>query len=342
MRLFALIIFALIFTASLAAGSGLVFAQIPVGDFVQVEVSPETPRSQQNVTITVRSFSIDIQNSMLTWKVNGTQVAQGKGVTVQQVQTGKPGVTTVVDITIQTADGVSVAKKVTLNPGDVDIIWETDSYVPPFYKGRPWFTYQGELNLVAVPNFITKSGARIDPKTLVYTWEQDGRVLGSFSGYGKNSLKLKGGVLIKPTEIAVTVTGQGADMPRAETSMALEATEPEIVFYEESPLYGTLYNKAVGNAFTLRDSEATFTAVPYFFSNSSKNTDALGYTWSINNRERADLGETESITLRQKADVEGSSSVALTIKNAQDIFQEARKAFTVQFTKKASADPIEF
>lgn len=314
-------------------------AQIPAGDFIQLTTVPEFPRSAQNVVVSLKSSSVDLQNSAITWTVNGAQKEKGKGVTSIETQTGKPGSATRINAAITTNQGVTVQKSLTIHPADVDIVWEADSYIPPFYEGKPSFSYQSNLKIVAVPNFYTSTGARIDPKTLVYTWKQDSTVLGSQSGYGKDSLTIKGAVVAKPITIGVEVNGSER---RGQAELDFEAVAPYIVFYEENPLYGTMYNKAIKDTHPMKSGEITFTAVPYFFSNSGIKNNSVEYTWTINNRERTDLKTAKSITLRTKEDVEGISIVGLRLRNLQDIFQSANKSFNVQFAKEENSEAIEF
>lgn len=326
----------IIFTLFLLVGMP-VSAQIPTGDFVQIEQIPEFPRSNQTVTLNIKSSSTDIQNSTITWIVNGTQQGKGKGLSTVTVQTGKPGSSTNVSVTIVTPQGITAQKTLAVRPADVDLVWETDGFTPPFYKGRPGFSYQSELKLIAIPDFYTSTGTRIDPKTLVYTWKQDSTILGSKSGYGKDSLVVQGGAIAKPTSISVEVSSAQSSL-KGQMGLEFEASEPFVIFYEESPLYGTMYNKALGGVYSMKESEATFVAVPYNFSAKALNNDSVSYLWSINNRERTDLGNARSITLRTREDVEGVSLVGLSLKNNANIFQSAANNFTVRFTRQESSE----
>lgn len=95
------------------------------------------------------------------------------------------------------------SKEMNIRPTGLDIVWQTKSYTPPFYKGKALYTYQSLVDFVAMPSFMTSSGAMIDPKTLVYKWTRNGSVLGDSSGYGKNVFSTSGGVLAKPLQVEV-------------------------------------------------------------------------------------------------------------------------------------------
>ncbi len=86
----------------------------------------------------------------------------------------------------------SVTKDIPITPEDLDIIWQANSYVPPFYEGKALFPPVGTVSFVAMPGFIDSNGNPVNPKKLIYTWSQDTTVLGDKSGYGKNVLTVQG------------------------------------------------------------------------------------------------------------------------------------------------------
>ncbi len=334
MRFFTYTITTLIFIFSVI-GLPIAHAQIPVNDFAQLESDSDNPKSFQTVNVTAKSFSTDLNKATIAWYVNKKLVSSGPGLTTFSFKTGGSGSATVVDAKIKTFEGLTITKSLTFKPADVDLVWESDGIVPPFYKGKPLFVHQGDLNIVAIPNFLDKKGNRIDPSNLIYTWKQDYKVLGNSSGYGKQRLQLKDGVLIKDNVIGVVVTAASDSTLHGEASINLSANEPEILFYEDNPLYGILYNKAVPPHFKLRTSEIKLASVPYFFS--ADRQGSLQYTWSINNLEREDLKDTTSITLRPQNDTEGSSIIGLQISNLKEIFQTANTSVTLDFTKQNSS-----
>ena len=216
---------------------------------------------------------------------------------------------------------------------NVDLLWQTDTYTPPFYKGKALYTTQSTVTIVAVPHIFTKSGALLETKDLIFTWKQDYKVMGSLSGFGKDSYSFKGAVLGKPTLIEVEISTP-AEGSKATKGLTLSARSPEAVVYEDDPLYGILYNNAITSSFTLPASEVKLTASPYFFSTDVIGKNNLQYEWDINNASTANNTE-KSIILRHEGDTVGSSGISLVISNTVDFFQKIRFIFQVNFGPKS-------
>ncbi|MCR4334391.1 MAG: hypothetical protein NUV47_01505 [Patescibacteria group bacterium] len=203
----------------------------------------------------------------------------------------------------------------------VDLLWQTNTYTPPFYKGKALYTTQSTVTVVAVPS--------IKSNNLIYTWKQDYKVLGSLSGLGKDSYTFKGTVLSKPTTIEVEVS-TAEDGLKATKDITLSARNPEPIIYEDDPLYGILYNKAITSPLALSKDEIVLLASPYFFSTDVTGKNNLEYEWSINNGNVADNTD-RSIILRHEGDTVGSSDISLVVNNTVDFFQKTRFNFKVNF-----------
>ena len=68
--------------------------------------------------------------------------------------------------------------------GQVDIIVEPTSYVPPFYPGKAIFTTQGTARIIAIPN-VTVNGTQANSKNLIFDWQQDGLNLSIRTRFGR-------------------------------------------------------------------------------------------------------------------------------------------------------------
>ncbi len=212
---------------------------------------------------------------------------------------------------------------------NVDLLWQTNTYTPPFYKGKALYTTQSTVTVVAVPHIFTKNGTLLEPKDLVFTWKQDYKVMGSLSGFGVDSYSFKGAVLGKPTliEVEISTPTEGS---KAKQGLTLSARSPEAIVYENDPLYGILYNKAITSSFTLPSNEVKLTASPYFFSTDVIGKNNLQYQWDINNASTAN-NTNKSIILRHGGDIAGSSNISLVISNTVDFFQKIGFNFQVNF-----------
>ena len=233
-------------------------------DGIDVQTDPAIPSPGQNVTISLTSYLTDLNKATISWIVDQNTIAKKVGLMSIQVPaplTSKPlSVMAVID----TAEGAEVQKVITIQSGDVDLLWETSGYVPPLYRGKAPFVYQNTLKIIAEPHLVDASGQALDPATLVYTWKKDGEVLGSLSGYDQQTLEVTPDIIPRPFLINVDVSSQDSKI-KGEASETFTPVAPSITFYEEDPLYGVLYNKAIGDTFQLIHQNVKILAVPYGF-----------------------------------------------------------------------------
>ncbi len=307
-------------------------AQTPSSiDGVEISTNPSAPAPLQSMTVSVESFITDLNAASIVWLVGGKNYAQGTGITSIQTSAPPLGKDLVISIVIMTAEGKEVKKSLAIKSGGVDLVWESGGFIPPFYRGKALFAYENPIKVTAMPHLAGTNDTELDPRTLVYKWKENDKVIQDQSGYGKQILTIQESTP-RPLNVSVEVTTRTGSQ-KASASMTLTPGNPSISFYEEDPLYGVLYNKAVSNRFDLSHPEVTIHAVPYTFTTSTKNS-PLSYVWSINDLERKDLSTNQSITLRTKAGSEGSSDISLEIRNVESILQGAKGGLSVFFTKK--------
>ncbi|MBX4210601.1 hypothetical protein KW783_01365 [Candidatus Parcubacteria bacterium] len=316
-------IFLVIFLSVIILFFSIKNANAQVGPSVNLIVTPQSVAPNQNVTFSVESFSFDINSATVSWYINGKLIKKAVGEKTFNVTVGKAGTATIVLAHIVATSGIVVDKTVTLRPNTVNLIWEAKTYTPPFYKGKALFTFQSDVRFSALATIIGKNG-RISPQNLIYTWSVNGEIQGNKSGYGKNTLTVTGSIIPRPINVSVAVTTQDKTI-NASADISLAASSPQILFYENNPLYGIIYEHAIPNAISLKSKEIKMTAVPYFFSNASN----LTYSWNVNNTDISPP-EINSLTLRNTGDA-GTSFVSLNIQNALKDLQGGRGAFSIQF-----------
>ncbi len=215
---------------------------------------------------------------------------------------------------------------------NVDIIIEPISYTPSFYKGSPLFPKEGTVKLIAIPD-VTINGTKASSKNLTFTWKKDGIVLGEDSGIGKNSLIIDNGIS-RNRNIGITVSiSDSSGEALAENSKTVAFNSPKIIFYENSPLYGILYNRAVNFGYNLgTKEELKIVAKPYFFNTNTDTSADLDYAWNVNGDSVTLPGRKNELLLRQTdTSSKGSASVSLDINNAAKIFQYTKDNFDVNF-----------
>jgi hypothetical protein len=295
------------------------------------DMSPTNPAPGDTVTMTLTAYGTDLNNATISWSVNGTQVQKDTGLTQFSVQAGNNGETKKVTAVINTSSGVTVTKSFVVSAQDVSIVYEADSYVPPFYKGKGLYNKEGTVTLVAMPNLVSSSGAKLNPKSLIYKWTIDGTVQGSKSGYGKNTYVYTGSILAKDVLFQVdvssidgTVTGRG--------TMLLSVEDPQVLLYEKNPLYGIMFNKELSsNGFNLNDTETSIFAVPYSMSADTAQDSSLTYVWTLNGSTIPVPQSQNYATFRNSSGQKGSSAISVLVSSATHLLQQAGNSLSINF-----------
>lgn len=293
--------------------------------------SSDNPAPGQTVTITARSYSIDINSAVLTWIVDGKTAQKGQGLTTFKLQAPELGKTSLIEVSAQSPNGIGFSSSISISSGSVDMIVENNGYVPPFFKGKLPVTYQNTVRIIAIPHIADSRGVEYDPKTLIYQWKKNSRVVEDQSGYGKQSFVLEGDIVPRTTTISVTATTRDGSR-RTSGYTSISYNSPSLAFYIDNPLYGALFNIATGNEiFIGKEKETSVLAVPYGFSKPVTGIGNLNLTWMINGFESPDLSKNESITLRAPEGSSGTSNISLSIRNSREILQSANSSLSVKF-----------
>ncbi len=260
---------------ALSLGAGYAaHAQIGSTEPLTLTINPSFPRPYQIITVTPQSSLINLAASTVTFTVNGTVVQSGSGGESASIAVGGPGTLTTIRVTA-VQDGQTYTQTATIRPADVALIVEPTSTTHPFYKGASLIGSEGRLRVIAVPDLRASSGAQISPSSLVYTWKNGNQVLQSASGIGKTVLTATAPVRYRDTVITVTVSSQDSSVV-GQASVAISPRDPLIRIYENDPLLGPRFETALSDSVTLTESEATYRAVPYYF------TSLPSLTWEVN------------------------------------------------------------
>ena len=313
----------------LAFGAGTVGAQGLYDNSISAVVLPENPKPKSSISIRLDSSLVDLPSSTISWYVNNKKISEGKDLRTFNFSLPESG-TTKVEARINSSDYGLIVKNFSFAPNLVEIIFEANSYTPPFYKGRALVPPEGVVTLLAMPDFKTSSG-NISSKNLVFTWTNDGTVQGDKSGLGKNTYTFNNGRLSEDAPfIEVSVTSPQNNLT-GYANFRIGSVEPEIVFYEDNPLLGVTLNKAIQNTFFLNKQEVTIIAYPYYFGGKNKDSVNLQYSWLINSLPVSPTGSAKTNLTVRKPDGTGSSSISLGIDNLRRIFQTAKTGIIVQY-----------
>lgn len=328
MKLFSSII--TYFLIGLFSFSFVAFAQISsVEKNISVTITPDIPGPSEEVVIEVESFISDLNRAEIKWLVDGKTAQKGRGLKVLRFTNGFLGTKTSITVIIDTQEGVHIERVFTFQPALVDIMWEADTYTPPFYRGKALPTSKSSITLVAIPQLTVDGKKILDPNSFIYTWSKDRRVLGKQSGFGKQSITITAPLLFQNSHIKVVVTSFGGSLT-AKKEMFVVTGEPQILFYQKHPLEGVLYNKALRGIISLTDEEITLRAEPYFFSKDSLKSGDLDFLWSLNGKP-FNSGDTQNeATLRQTGET-GTAQVRLEVVNLKKLLQSAGSVISLRF-----------
>ena len=304
---------------------------------VNVNLIPENPGPNEVVHVNLTSYSFSIDSSNITWKINGVVKQKGIGEKSFVFSTGGVGVSTKLEVSVLTKEGETVNQTVNIKPASVDLIWQTESYVPPFYKGKAMFSHQNKVTFIAMPHMTSSGGVEIGPKNLVYKWMQNDSVIQNASGYGKNAYTFTGSVISRPIKISVEVTAPNTG-DVANASMTTNPAEPFIVFYEKNPLYGIQFQKALYGSTQLNESEIAVVGMPFFFGTLDPKTTDLSYKWLINGVPIGNESYANTQVFRQVSGVSGFSKISLSIENSNKILQYASSNFDLSFGSEATTN----
>ncbi len=303
-------------------------------------LDPRNPAPGETVRLSLQSVLYDLDASDIVWSEDKDVIAEGGGLKSITLQVGGLGSVRTIGATISGPSG-SASAEITIAPATLDLLWEADSYTPPFYKGRALPAAGGVVRIAAIPHFIRANGSTIPPSDIVFSWKRDGQFLESISGRGKASAVLEGPTLFGA--VAITVDAVSADGTlEAQTIVRLADTRSRIEFYENHPLFGILFGQAIGTSAFIPDSEMTFTAIPYFAPANSASDQALEYDWTVNEQAViADRANANELTINA-ASSSGRALIELSLTHRTNFSFTAKNAWQVTLNSRGGGggDPF--
>ncbi|MDQ5954395.1 MAG: hypothetical protein QG583_323 [Patescibacteria group bacterium] len=304
-------------------------AQVRSTDIV-LEISPENPIPNQNVTAKLSSYVTDVNKAYISWLVNGERSSGGVGKHTFSFDTKN---LTNIDLTamIETIDGQNLVKNIKISPVNVDMLWEGyDSYVPPFYKGKAMVPSEGMFKVVAIPNINTVNNT-LNTNNFSYTWEKDGQGQSNSSGWGKNSFTFKNSYLERGNGINVKISNLSGDI-NTEGNLTLGTTKPKILFYEKDPILGTKLDTTLEEGeFKIKKEGSIIVAIPYFISPKKLNSKDLAFDWYINDQKTATEEPRNQINLKTVTSQKGTANLKLIVNNTKALFTGVEKEMEIDF-----------
>ncbi len=297
-----------------------------------LSISPSNPKFGDTVTGTLTNVYKNLNIATISWYVDGNLKKEGVGITSFSFGLSKKTNAVTIKAVISSSDfNDTVTQKI--QPADVDLVFEPQSYAPYFYKGSPLFITMGTVKVLAIP-VIVKDGVKIPASQLTYTWNLNGIINGDASGRGKNTFVFSGNGIDDEGDVEVTVTDDSKKIT-ADKSMSISASNPSIMIYEDNPAYGLFWNNALtGNVNIGSKEEIDIMAYPFNFDVKSADDSALTMDWTVNGQSYTAPVKKNAIALKQVASSgSGSANVGLSVANNARIFQFGSFNFTLSYAK---------
>ena len=296
---------------------------------INVNIAPLNPAPHQNVTITLSSFAVSLDNVTITWLVDGKTILSGIGKKSLSITTKAVNSETRIEARIFLPDGEK-SKKIVIRPSVMVLLWQAnDSYVPPFYKGKALPTADSEIKVVAMPEIMLNNKI-VNHKNMTYSWKLDYNNMQSASGYGKNFFTYINDYLENSSTISVIVNTTNQQY-KSESSTRITTINPEISFYKKDTNMGILWEQALSNGYIIQGEEIII-AEPYFISPKNWRKPELLFYWNIGNRSiPTSLFTKNSVPLKATEGVSGTLKLKLEIENTNKIFQTAKKEINIRF-----------
>jgi transposase-like protein len=291
-----------------------------VNDF-RIDFTPQNPGANTKTTANIVTYSFDPDVSSYTWTYNGKIIAKGKGQKTAEFTTGDIGTTAVLSVSVVTEKGLSLSKTIKYTVGDFDLLWQAESYTPPYYKSKAKASFGSTIKISAITHGLGNQ------KNLIYEWRRNFQNAQSASGLGKDTFSFVFPMTSFQETIRLTVWG-----PRKEYSLqktiTIKNNQPEIIIYEQNPLEGPKFQKAVTGQFDFAQSETVLRAEPYFFPKSDLNE--LSYKWTMNGKNMETGEQANIIGLKYPEDKGvGYTNLMLEISNPKQIIQNITQPIKV-------------
>lgn len=318
-------LFSYIFLIYFSLNTSLAFSA--QAEDISVKLTPENPKPFSDVTISLESLNVNIDNANIEWKSNGKTVLSGQGKKTYVFKTGGSNTNTNFEVSILPENSsISIKKTINIAPSDIDILWEAvDSYTPPFYKGKALPTKQSKIKVTAFPN--TSGLSQINQKNLTYTWKNDFNTIKNSSGLGKNTYTFLNSEIKNVEKIGLDIINQSGSY-KSSGNLNINIVSPEVIFYKKSPLEGILYQKSIENNDFIEEDEVTIVVEPFFIS-SIENRNTFKYEWEINNTRIDTPTNPFELTVRPSSRG-GYATINFMIENINKLFQKVEKSIKIE------------
>lgn len=321
------VIWKIIIFLGLVVTPSFVFAGV-----VDISLSPQAPEPQETVRATLTGPLVDFDKSEIYWYINEKVQVSGIGEKTFSFIVGEVEEKTTLDIIIITEQGRRFDLQKIIVPTSIDLLWEAQTYTPPFYRGKALPTEGSPIKVVAIPN--TK-----DQKTkYTYSWGVNKLFpLVDYSGYNRTSFILSG-TKEKYSQKVVVSASSFDGSKNTKKIIKITSVEPAVVLYEKSIkniLNSPFLGQALSGAKEVNSKGLVIRAEPYFFSKTDLENNKLEYIWKINQSSIKNLKkqqrEINFVPPTKESAGQQQSSIQVTIKNTAVYAQQRSAGLSLKY-----------
>jgi len=263
----------ILFTAILLAYPMCSFAQATTIEDMEITLFPKYPEPNKTVQASLKAFGFDTERSTITWKLNDKIISQGLGAKTVTFKNGAVGTRNTLTVSVITEEKEEVSRTIEISGADVDLIWESFTHTPVFYKGKAEPVLKSKIRVSAIPYGFGST------KNLIYNWERNYRGETLSSGVNRNTLTFDFSDILQEEKIRVTISDQ-ENRVTVQKMITIRKVNPQIIFYEKKPLEGVLYNKSISEFDMANKTDAMIKAEPFFYPINTLNS--LSFKWIKN------------------------------------------------------------
>lgn len=295
---------------------------------ISASISPEYPGRGELVTVSISGRTFDIDAATVTWTVGGKKVLEGPAEKNYSFTTNESGAVSIITATVLTSDGIRYQKRISISPSQVDLIWEAQTYTPPFFKGHSLASSESTITVVALAELKGSTGVTIPASKLIYKWSKDGKNISSASGLGRQSFTFIGAKLFNDSKVTVSISSQDGRVT-AQRSISIPVSNPRIVIYPSPALLGTRYGNALTNSFSLQEDEMGVRAVPYYFSTNAAGVPATTLAWFLNGKILPTEPGSDMLAILRKGTSAGTARIRVEGAHTSNLLQSAEWSGTI-------------
>ena len=300
----------------------LFYPEVTFGNELTINYEPRHPRPEEEVTVSLSG--INSRETNIDWQIRGFSEMIRE--TDQRVTftLGELGETAYVSARVTLADGSLIRESIDIKPRVVDILWEGQTYTPPFYQGRALPVENSSMTVKAVPRFSQEFP---EVENYYFQWMLDGiRISGRERGLNTIGL-LPDHLRRGGRELRVDIYDQDQKLVARE-SFAVRLSEPEVLVYKTTQEEGVLsYPHAGKRGQRIAQPKVFWGAIPFYFYIDSRYDDQLGFDWQVN----GDRLETVGPYAGWQVEEEGGASVDVEVQNNRYTSQVTQTSFAVWF-----------